>query len=178
MKNTRVGTKGFISTDLRERFFAKVAKGDGCWLWTGATDARYGTIWANGKNRKAHIVSYELHVGAVPPGLEVMHKCDTPRCVNPDHLTVGTHADNLRDCVAKGRHKPIVRCGDQHYSHIRPWVVLRGEKHGIAKLRDASVREIKDRLATGAKIKPLARDYGVSATTIRNIRNRETWRHV
>lgn len=81
--------------------------GPGCWLWTGSNNQRYGIVsrLVNGKRRqmRAHRFAFELFVGPIPRGSVVCHKCDTPLCVNPDHLFVGTQADNLRDGILKGR---------------------------------------------------------------------------
>jgi hypothetical protein len=86
------------------RFWAKVAKGDGCWLWTASVfENGYGLFHCDERNVKAHRFAYELCVGPIPEGLEVRHRCDVPRCVNPDHLEVGTHAENMADMVRRGR---------------------------------------------------------------------------
>lgn len=93
----------------REVAFAeKVDKGPyqkGCWLWRGSIKPRngYGHMHAHGKDYNAHRLAYELAKGPIPSGMEVMHSCDVPHCVNPAHLSIGTHLDNMRDAAAKGR---------------------------------------------------------------------------
>jgi hypothetical protein len=93
--------------DAETRFWMRIDKSaaGGCWVWTAARgDHGYGTLQGdNGRTVGAHRFSYELHNGAIPAGLVVMHSCDNPPCVNPAHLSVGTHADNARDMVLKGR---------------------------------------------------------------------------
>lgn len=87
------------------RFWAKVAKTDSCWLWTAAkNDKGYGKFFFRHRLWFAHRVSYTVHRGTVPHGIKVLHRCDTPLCVNPDHLFLGTQKDNLRDMAEKRRH--------------------------------------------------------------------------
>ncbi len=93
---------------IRERFFSKVSLEDerGCWLWLGPTGrGDYGMFFAGGDrhNVLAHRWAYEQFVGEIPSGLLVLHHCDEPKCVNPQHLWLGTQADNVQDCIAKGR---------------------------------------------------------------------------
>jgi hypothetical protein len=82
----------------------------GCWIWTGALDQQgYGRLGVNRSAQRAHRVSFELFVGPIPPGVgyhgtEVCHRCDTPHCVNPQHLFLGAHRENMADMLAKGRH--------------------------------------------------------------------------
>lgn len=130
----------------------------GCWLWMAVTRGKYGLFWRNGVMASAHRASWELHRGPIPDGLDVLHQCDTPACVNPAHLRLGTHADNMRDRDAKGRH-----------------VALRGESNGLARLTEADAVAIRADRRTGTQI---ANDYGVCEGTIKSVRARRTWRHV
>lgn len=88
---------------LDQRFWAMVEKTETCWLWLGGAIDGYGTITEEGRTVRAHRVSYKLHVGPIPTGLFVLHHCDVPSCVNPDHLFLGTHSDNMKDRQMKGR---------------------------------------------------------------------------
>lgn len=142
-------------------FWARVNKTDGCWLWTGAKNEwGYGlTTWTGAKNLRAHRISYELANGTIPAGLLVMHRCDTPACVNPAHLFLGTDNDNRADCITKERH-------------------ARGET-GRAKLTQDQVREMrrirKERGIVYTKLGPL---FGVSTTQARSICSGINWAHI
>jgi hypothetical protein len=121
----------------------------GCWLWIGGWDSDgYGMI---GKKTKAHRYSYETFVGPIPEGLHVCHKCDTPCCVNPQHLFVGTHAENHRDCARKGR-------------------------SARAKITWAQAAEMRRLYATGEySQRELGLMFGIGVTAARNCINGETW---
>lgn len=145
--------------ELGDRFWEKVQKadGDGCWLFTSNLNRDgYGAIKIGSRNVGAHRVSWELTYGAVPRGLDVLHRCDTPACVRPDHLFVGTHQENMADMIAKGRKNPA-----------------RGSRNGRAKLTTDDVRAIR---ASTARGKELSTQYGVSATVIGQIRRGKLWR--
>jgi hypothetical protein len=83
------------------RFWAKVHKTESCWFWIGGASHSYGTILYQGKRTKAHRISWMLAFGKPPAELDVLHRCDNPRCVNPDHLFLGTALDNMRDSVTE-----------------------------------------------------------------------------
>lgn len=98
--SSSVGQRGTVY----ERMDTKTKKTDSCWLWTGAlnTSAR-GQLRVNYANKQAHRLSYERYKGAIPPDMCVLHTCDVGHCVNPNHLWLGTHQDNMTDMTIKGR---------------------------------------------------------------------------
>lgn len=137
--------------DVLNRFWAKVDKngpvherlGTRCWVWTACKIKGYGQIRIAGRTLLAHRVSWELVHGPLPVvekyhDAEVMHACDNPACVRPEHLELGTHADNLRDMVNRGRHfsrtrpERIAR-GERHMSRTKPETVARGDRNGARK---------------------------------------------
>jgi HNH endonuclease len=153
---------------LEERFWKKVEKTDGCWLWKGARAhggrMQYGNFPCCGKLFSAHRISWILANKEIPKNLHVLHKCDVPLCVRPDHLFLGTNLDNINDKISKGRHGF-------------------GETAGRAILTTKQVIEIRN--AKLSKSGPdkltdqmLADKYGVSRRNIRSIRWRQTWRHI
>ena len=153
---------------VEERFWRRVEKTSGCWIWRGGVHSGgYGFMRGEGgrnaPNVTVHRLSYEMHHGPIPDGLVVMHACDNPLCVNPDHLSVGTHKDNTQDMIAKGR------------AANNKLPVSVGADNGRALLTESKVRYIRASTASHAS---LARRFGVSATCIASVRNRQTWSHV
>lgn len=105
-----------------ERFWPRITKSDGCWIWPGAKNADgYGDVAILGTKRKAHRLAWEVTKGPIPEGLFVCHKCDNPPCVNPDHLFVGTNSDNMRDMSSKGRGVQIGHSNKTHCSRGHPY---------------------------------------------------------
>lgn len=133
-----------------------------CVLWRGGTNKPngYGRLTRNGRRVLAHRDAYEKTYGPIPDGLVVRHRCDVKRCINPDHLEIGTVEDNNRDARERGQ-----------------WLPLTGEEHGRAQLTENDVRTIRKRYVSGMG-QQLADEYGVSRTQIRNIVQRKQWKHV
>lgn len=157
-----------MNAERIERFWAKVEKHDhdcpccgGCWFWTAAKDGMgYGLFGTRpGRCERAHRVAWLIAYGAHPGSQCVLHRCDIPGCVRPDHLFLGTRDDNMRDRQAKGRQ-------------------ARGERTGRARLTEALVREARNLRAAGAPLAELAARYGVDSSTISAVCLKRTWRHV
>lgn len=146
--------------ELLPRFLAKVAyePNTGCWLWTAAESKEYGSFWNGRRTVLSHRWSYEYFVDE-PGDMCVCHHCDTPLCVNPGHLFLGTVADNNHDTKRKRRS-------------------TFGVRNPSAKLSRAEVEEIILRAHAGEVHGRIAEDYGVGGTAVRNIANRRTWKHV
>lgn len=140
-------------------FWQRVTKSDGCWEWSGARlPSGYGVISTrarSGGNTLAHRISWELHNGQIPNGLLVCHTCDNPPCVNPDHLFLGTGADNSQDMSAKGR-----------------------TAKAVTKLTPEKVQAIRNRHANGETVHDLAREFDVTPPTISEAVQRITWKLV
>lgn len=153
--------KGDKGRTVRERFyeFVNPEPNTGCWLWDGNWTCKgYGKFGYKGGNNLAHRASYEIHVKEIPEGLWILHSCDVPCCVNPEHLFLGTQQDNVDDMERKGRGR-----------HPR------GEAHGRAKLTENQVRDIRTDVRSQ---RFLAELYGVSPLIISLTRRRKIWKHV
>jgi hypothetical protein len=134
----------------------------GCWIWTGSDDGRfgYGVVKLNGKNTKAHRAAWLVYCGTIPTGMCVLHRCDTPLCVNPHHLFLGTKLDNNLDKIKKKRNGPPNN---------------KGEHAGGVKLSNANVISIR---SDKRQLKEIAKEYGVCFQSISLIKLRKTWTHI
>jgi len=156
---------------LERRFWEKVRPTAGCWTWEASLDGRgYGQIAfkRGGKgNMRAHRVSWEIHNGPIPDDLHVLHRCDNPPCVNPDHLFLGTQRDNVQDMWAKGRASGHFQAGES-----------RGVKNVNAKLDPDKVTVIRERAQSGESYASLARSFNVTGPAISSLVRRRTWHYV
>ncbi len=139
----------------------------GCWNWTRSLDSRrYGSAWLNGKKILAHRMSYICFNGDIPNGMCVCHKCDNGKCINPNHLFLGTQRDNMIDASIKGRFNG------------RTQSFKKGEFHKMAKLSEYDVLAIRRNLRLGMKQKYIANLYKVDQTTISGIKRKKLWTHI
>ena len=140
---------------MEERFWAKTAAGpNGCILWTASLRGsnNYGSFRTD-RTHVAHRLAWELTRGPIPEGVQVNHKCDVPRCVNPEHLYLGSHGDNMRDKTERGRG-------------------VRGSQVRQSKLTEDQVRDI---LKDPRSLRVLAKEYGVTFGAIAHIRAGRNW---
>jgi hypothetical protein len=151
-----------LNQDEIDRFFNKVNKTDKCWEWTGSTSEGYGNVALRRGKRKtfsAHRVSWAIHnATAIPPRKMVCHTCDNRKCVNPEHLYVGTGYNNNRDTIARNR-------GNRK----------KGENCSWAKLTEDDVRAIRQSTESQNS---LAKRHGIDQSTVSDIKNLKLWKHI
>jgi DNA-binding CsgD family transcriptional regulator len=164
-RKDRAREREVLTDDLQEHFWQKVHKGsvDECWEWQGYVGPNgYGQIGHKRGIMTAHRVSWLIHHGPIPEGMMVLHKCDNRKCVNPDHLYLGTASDNMRDAYTRGRMPD-----------------RKGENASAHKLTEAQVLEIRTLWARGEMSrKELAAKFGISPITVGEIIRRITWKHI
>lgn len=185
---------------VAERFWSKVDKSGPvpthrpelgpCWVWTrSCTSKGYGKFRLGADVIGAHRASWELTTGRAPDSLHVLHKCDNPACVRPDHLFLGDQAANASDMVSKNRQASgdrsgARRCpdrlsrGDEHYTRVDPTRVSRGEGHPLAKLSASIVREVRARYLAGESQVALAAELGLTRSALQSAISGRTWKHV
>lgn len=157
--------------DLRERFesLIEIVPWSGCWIWLATTDPRsdhmsYGKFWINDlkKSIGAHRASWNIYMGPIPSGMIVLHRCDVPCCVNPNHLFLGTNKDNTKDMMTKGR----------------DWLCRqsrRGGRSNFSKLTTEKVIEIR---RDNRPQREIAFDFGITQSAVSLIKRRKNWKHV
>lgn len=140
-----------------DRFWSKVDKTGNCWLWKARlTEHGYGQFRFNNKTSRAHRVAYRLTKGDIPEGLHVLHRCDNRACVNPEHLFLGTHLDNMEDMKSKGK-------SNAYYPR---------------RFNEEQVRDIRDMYDSGISATSLGKIFGVTGACISCIVRRKTYRWV
>lgn len=179
-----------------EQFWARLTPGgpDDCWVWTGPVDeSGYGRIMWKKRTMRCHRIAYELATCTKLPyigkkshkdSIYVLHRCDNPPCCNPNHLFLGTPHENALDAAAKGRTKS----GKESGRYVEPrsldpnWAPpakgVFGSGHHKAKLTEVDIIAIRTRREAGEHLSPLAKEYGVSVSTICGIAKHLFWRHV
>lgn len=150
---------------LEDRFWEHVRKSDDCWEWTAHRSRDgYGMIGLERKGTdRTHRVSWRLHFGSIPDGLQVLHRCDNPACVRPDHLWLGTQTENIADMDAKGR---------------RRFNSAKGTQLPQAKLTEADIPVIRQMISEGVIDRLIAERFGVTRLAILLIRHGKNWRHI
>lgn len=150
----------------KENMMARTKRVGACRIWTGNINKRtgYGNLWANGRTREAHVVSFELYHGPVPKGKGALHSCDVRSCIELDHLYAGTRKQNSMDMYSRGRNRN-----------------MKGIEHGMSKLTDAQIAEARRRYKPYDRQNStcaLAREFGVTQATMYSAVMRKTWAHV
>lgn len=182
MTDTRELACASADQRLQSRFNQYVSKpngADGCWLWIGGKyQSGYGYFTVTNRQIAAHRCAFLMAYGAIPDGLFVCHDCpggDNRACVNPNHLWLGTHKQNMADMTQKGRQAIGLRNG----AYTKPDRVRKGTEHGRAKLTEGDVLAIRRKYATGTvTLKNLSAEYGVVFSIISRIVRYEIWAHL
>jgi Autographiviridae endonuclease len=159
MKSINTQKMGMMSPQERILLSSIPEPNSGCWLWLSWVNAKgYAQLRYKGRCHRANRLSFSAFVGSIPDGLHVLHRCDNPACVNPEHLFLGTNIENVRDREAKGRGARFI-----------------GSQHPRAKLTEEDVLTIRH-----AQLHPsdMAEQYNVSVSTIKAVKSRRNWSHI
>lgn len=164
-----------------ERFFSKVNKTDGCWEWTGSfTTTGYGSFYDK-KMYRAHRFSWVLFNGDIPDGLHVCHTCDNRKCVNPEHLFLGTNMDNLNDRQNKGRQAKGTKNGRYTHGHYSKFDPVPKDRPAIFLFKDTVVNireELSNRSKNRKTLQKIAQDFGVNYYVIRGIWRGQSYKKI
>lgn len=152
-----------------ERFWKHVEKSDDCWNWTASLSNGYGQFSKGNKQiTLSHRFSYEIHIGKIPDGMFICHKCDNPRCVRPDHLFLGTSSDNMKDMASKGR----------GVFQKHPEKLKRGSEQHLAKLTNFKVFKLRRLKLAGVSFRRISMWIDLDRSTITDAIKGRTWAHV
>lgn len=144
--------------EKKQKFLSFVEKTGSCWIWKGKIESR-GKRYGTWNNKKAHRVSYEFFIGDIPKGMCVCHKCDNPKCVSPNCLFLGTHLDNMRDMIIKGRN-------------------AYGERAFNAIYTESDILKMRNLYDKGISIKEISINFKANYRTVRGIVQRRRWKHL
>lgn len=148
----------------------------GCLEWQRSLDRHgYGAAWQFGRAAQAHRLSWELVNGAIPKKMWVLHSCDNRKCVNPSHLRLGDHADNMNDRMIRKRTATAERSGRKKHPERFANAVMHGSKNPASKLTEDTVRMIR---ASPGSHRIIAERFGISKSAVEQIVNRKMWAHV
>lgn len=176
------------------RFWGKVQKLDDseCWNWIGSKCRfGHGQIRIRGRLVRSHRLSFLIHRGLISDKMLVCHKCDNPKCVNPSHLFLGTHSDNVKDMISKKRgntenalatlrnHPELRARGERNGARVHPESIARGMRKATSKLTDDDVRRIRYEYSNHrTSHRKIADVYHVDHSVIGNLLRGKTWRHI
>jgi hypothetical protein len=164
-----IGIRRRYTEGWQDRFWARVAKSDGCWEWQGPrSPAGYGFGSIRSQTRGAHRIAWEIVNGSIPAGKFIRHICDNPPCVRPDHLRIGEPAENSADMVARGR----------SYRGPRTGKTARGSEVGTARFTEAQVLEMRRLFAEGMARRAIAEQFAADYSHVCDIVARRIWRHI
>jgi len=151
-----------INSKIKERFFSKIEKTDTCWIWNSVRlTGNYGYFKYLGKYVRAHRMSYILANGHIPDNLLVLHTCDNPPCVNPEHLYLGTQKDNIKDKFDRGRNPNV-----------------NGSKNPVSKLSENEVLKIRELNKEKYSNEIIAKMFSIDSSAVSLIINRKRWKHI